>query len=172
MALIQDGNSSFYIKDVPPTKKTISQRIFGGLPAAAKTVFSTYSYVARLHLPKSAERDRRGCGERFIVEGLNIRRPVDWKAFLTNDENKKSFIHLLLEHWSSPSMMEEIVRRPIIFIEEGQAFKLACLDGVTSVEHLPEICSSYEEADVRMIIYIKYIQTTMYQDYQGQSKGF
>ena len=32
---------------------------------------------------------------------------------------------------------------------------------MTSVEHLPEICSSYEENDVRIIIYIKYIQTTM-----------
>ena len=58
-------------------------------------------------------------------------------------------------------MMEEIVRRRIIFIEGGQAFKLACLGGVTSVEHLPEICSSHEETDVRIIIYIKYIQTTM-----------
>ena len=43
----------------------------------------------------------------------------------------------------------------------GQAFKLACLGGVISVEHLPEICSSHEETDVRIIIYIKYIQTTM-----------
>ena len=144
-ALIQDGNSSFYMKDVPPTIKTISQRFFGSLPAAVETMYSTDSYVDRLHSPKSAERDRRGCGEQFIVEGLNIRRSVDWKDFLTNDENKKSFIHLLLVHWSSPSMMEEIVRRPIIFIEGGQAFKLACLGGVTSVEHLPEICSSHEK---------------------------
>ena len=126
------------MKDVPPTKKTISQRIFGSLPAAAETIFSKESYVDRLHSPKSAEQDRRGSGEKFIVEGLNILRPVDWKTFLTNFENKKSFIHLLLEYWSSPSMMEEIVRRPIIFIEGGQALKLACLDGVTSVEHLPE----------------------------------
>ena len=148
------------MKSVHPTKKTISQRIFGGLPAAAEIVFSTDSYVARLHLPKSAERDRRGSGERFIVEGLDIRRPVDWKAFLTNDENKKSFIHLLLEQWGSPSIMEESVRRPIIFIEGVQAFKLDCLDGVISVEHLPEICSGHEETDVRIIIYIKYNQTT------------
>ena len=43
----------------------------------------------------------------------------------------------------------------------GQAFKLACLGGVTSVEHLPEICSSHEDTDVRIIIYVKHIQTTM-----------
>ena len=89
-ALIQDGNCSFYMKDVPPTMKTRSQRIFGSLPAAAETSFSTDSYVDLLHSPKSAERDRRGCGEMFIVEGLN------WKSFLTNDKNKKSFIYLLL----------------------------------------------------------------------------
>ena len=149
------------MKDVPPTMKTISQRIFGSLPAAAETTFSTDSYVDRHYSPKSGDWDRRGCCEKFIVGGPNIRRSVDWKAFFTNDENKKSFIHLLLEHWSSPSIMEESVRRPIIFIEGGQAFKLACLDAVKSVEHLPEIYSSHEETDVRIIIYIKYIQTTM-----------
>ena len=153
--LIQDGNSSFYLKDVPPPMKTISQRIFGSLPAAAENMFSTDSYVDRLHSPKSAKRDRRAGGEKFIAEGLTIRRSVDWKAFLTNDENKKSFMHLLLEHWSSPSIMEESVRRRIILIELG------CLDGVTSVEHLPVICSSHEETDVRIIIYTKHTQTTM-----------
>ena len=70
-------------------------------------------------------------------------------------------------------MMEEFVRRPIIFIEGGQAFKLACHGGVTSVEHQPEICSSHEETDLRIIIYIKYIQTTMshIKDHQDHSKG-
>ena len=76
-ALIQDGNSSFYMTDVPRTMKTISRRIFGCLPGAAETSFSTDSYVDRLHSPKSAERDRRGCDEKFIVEGMNFHRPVD-----------------------------------------------------------------------------------------------
>ena len=43
----------------------------------------------------------------------------------------------------------------------SKGVRLACLDGVTSVEHVPEICSSHEETDVRIIIYITYIQTTM-----------
>ena len=79
--------------------QTISQRIFGSLPAAAETIFSTDSCVDRLHSPKSA--------------------------------------------------------------------------GVTSVEHQPEICSSHEETDVRIIIYIKYIQTTMshIKDHQDHRKG-
>ena len=116
----------------------------------------------RLHSPKSAERDRRGCGERYIVNGLNVRRPADWKGFLSNDDNKKSLIHLLLEHWSSPEMMEEIHRRPIIFIEAGQAFRIAVEGGVISKTLLPDLCSQLEETDVRVIIYINHIQNTMH----------
>ena len=51
-ALVQDGNSSFYMKDVPPVMKMISHRIFGSLPAATEQHFSTDSYVDRLHSPK------------------------------------------------------------------------------------------------------------------------
>ena len=160
-ALIQDGNSSFYMSDVPRTMKAISERTFKSLPAAVETVFSTDTYIDRLYSPKSAERDRRGCGEHFIVSGLNVHRPADWKGFLTNDENKKAFIHLLLDHWSSHDMMENIIRRPVIFIEAGQAFKIECNAGVVSKELLPEICSKHEETDVRVIIYLQYIQTEM-----------
>lgn len=118
-ALIQDGNSSFYMRDVPQTMKSISELIFKSLPAAAETVFSTDTYLDRLHSPKSAERDRRGCGERFMVNGLSLHRPTDWNGFLTNDENKKALIHLLLDHWSSQDMIEDIIRRPVIFVEAG-----------------------------------------------------
>ncbi len=140
------------MRDVPRTMKTISKRIFKSLPAAAETVFSADTYLDCLHSPKSAERDRRGCGECFMVNGLNMHRPTDWNGFLTNDENKKVLIHLLLDHWSSRDMMEEILRRPVIFIEAGQAFKIGCNAGVISQELLPEICSKHEETDVRVII--------------------
>ena len=160
-ALIQDGNSSFYMSEVPRTMKAISERTFKSLPAAAETVFSTDTYLDRLKSPKSAERDRRGCGECFIVKGLNVHRPADWKGFLTNDENKKSFIHLLLNHWSSQDMMEDIIQRPVIFIEAGKAFKIECKAGEMSKELLPEVCSNHEETDVRVIIYLHYIQTKM-----------
>ncbi|KAL7404873.1 hypothetical protein ABVT39_020258 [Epinephelus coioides] len=111
------SHSSFYRRDVPQTMKTISEHTFKSLPAAAETVFSTDTYVDRVYSPKSVETDRRGCGERFMVSGLNVHRPAGWNGFLTNDENKKAFTHLLLNHWSSPDMMEDILRRPVIFIE-------------------------------------------------------
>ena len=104
-------------------KMETPEHTFKSLPAAAETAFSTDTYIGRLYSPKSAERDRRGCGKRFIVNGLNVHRPTDWKGFLTDDENKKALIHLLLDHWSSHDMMEDIIRRPVIFIEAGQSFQ-------------------------------------------------
>ena len=55
--LIVDGNATLYMNNVPQTMKTISERIFKSLPAAAETVFNTDSCVDRLHPPKSAERE-------------------------------------------------------------------------------------------------------------------
>jgi len=49
-------------------------------------------------------------------------------------------------------MMEEILRRPVIFIEAGKAFKIESHAGVMSKELVPEICSNHEETDVRLII--------------------
>ena len=40
--LVQDGNSSFCMKDVLPTMKRPSRRIFGSLPAAADAITSLY----------------------------------------------------------------------------------------------------------------------------------
>ena len=160
-ALIQDGNSSFYMSNVPPTMKTISERIFASLPKAAVVIFSTDTYVDRLRSPKSAERNSRGCGDCYIVEGINVRRPPDWNNFLLNDENKRSFIHLLRLHWGSSDMANEISQRTIIFIENGQAYNISSHDGHTSTMLLPEIDSNLEETDTRIVLYIKYIEKSM-----------
>ena len=157
-AQIQDRNSSFYMCDVPQTMKTISECTYKSLPTADGTVFSTDTY---LHSPKSAERDCRGCGECFMVNGLNIYQPTHWNCFLSNDENKKALIHLLLDHWSSQDMLEDILQGPVNFVEAGQAFKIQCNARVMSKELLPEICSKHEETNVRVIIYMQYIQTKM-----------
>ncbi|CAJ1079900.1 hypothetical protein XNOV1_A042672 [Xyrichtys novacula] len=61
--LVVDGNATFYMSNVPQTVKTISERIIKSQRPEAEMVFSTDTYVDRLHSPKSAERDH--CGERF-----------------------------------------------------------------------------------------------------------
>ncbi|KAL2095547.1 hypothetical protein ACEWY4_007695 [Coilia grayii] len=80
---------------------------------------------------------------------------------ITRSEEQKALVHLLLNHWSSQDMMENVLQRPVIFIEAGQAYRIECNDGVMSKELLPEICSKHEETDVRVIIYMQYITTKM-----------
>ncbi|CAJ1061367.1 hypothetical protein XNOV1_A031607 [Xyrichtys novacula] len=160
-AASQCGLCHFLHEQCAPDSENHFRMYHQNQPPAAETVFSTDTYVDRLHSPKSAERDRRGCDEQYIVNGLNVPRPADWKGFLSNDDNKKSLIHLLLEHWSSTEMLEVIQQRSIIFIEAGQAYRIKVEDGVVSKALLPDLCSKHEETDVRVIIYINHIQNTL-----------
>ena len=53
------------------------------------------------------------------------------------------------------------MKKTLAFIEGGQAYKLTVSAGDTLKEHLPDICCNHEEADVRIIIYIQYIQNKL-----------
>ena len=48
---------------------------------------------------KEAERRRRDFGDKLVLQGKMTKRPSDWKAFMTNDENKQQLIKLLLRVW-------------------------------------------------------------------------
>jgi len=39
---------------------------------------------------KNLERKRRGVADKLIVKGPSTRKPKDWKAFLQNEDNKKT----------------------------------------------------------------------------------
>lgn len=39
---------------------------------------------------KGMECQRRGGGEKLIVQGKFTKKPADWKVFLSNDDNKKN----------------------------------------------------------------------------------
>ena len=60
-------------------------------------VFSTDSYHA--DSIKAQERLRRGFSQRYIIEGQATRKPVDFKLFLANEENKLQLCQLLLCVW-------------------------------------------------------------------------
>jgi len=62
-------------------------------------MFSTDMYA-----PSSitvTERQRRGVGDKLIVSGGEMKRPKDWKVFLSNDDNKVQLVKVLLDTWSS-----------------------------------------------------------------------
>ena len=40
-------------------------------------------------------------GDKLIVSGDEMKRPKDWKVFLSNDDNKAQLVKVLLDTWSS-----------------------------------------------------------------------
>ena len=43
---------------------------------------------------QAMECSRRGCGEKYIIQDKETRKPVDWKAILSNDSKKQQFIRV------------------------------------------------------------------------------
>ena len=100
--LIVDGNTIFHcLTELPDTFKGICEKIFKAIPNTSDVVFSTDTY--QRGSIKAMERQRRGTGERLLIKSANMRRPADWKEFLSNDENKERLIELLLDVWSDES---------------------------------------------------------------------
>ena len=149
--VIGDGNQSFYMKDVPARMIQISEKVLKAQPMGSNMTDSYHPGSI-----KSAERKRRGCGDKYIVQGELTKHPQDWPAFRTNGENKEQLIHLLAQTWSSETCAEEIHSRPLIFIEDGKASFFSSDGKTTTVTRVPEIDSSQAATDNRIILYLKY----------------
>ena len=88
---IQDGNALFHVmKNLPPTFGEKCLQVLDQMTAKQHFVFSTDSY--NRDSIKAHERLRRGFTEKYINDGLNTRKPCDFKAFLANEENKATVI--------------------------------------------------------------------------------
>jgi len=97
---IQDGNALFRaLTNLPTTFGAICLQVLDQMVAKTTFVFSTDSYHA--DSIKAQERLRRGFSQRYIIEGQATRKPVDFKLFLANEENKLQLCQLLLRVWDA-----------------------------------------------------------------------
>ena len=150
--LIADGNAMFYMKDVPSNFKQISCKLFDSLPKAYDVLFSTDSYQD--NSIKEHERLRRGCGEKLIIKGELTKRPSEWKVFLSSSANKKQFISIISNVWSSNILADKLTDRKLFMIEDGYAHCISSDDGnVTECTDIPELASTQEETDTRVVLY-------------------
>ena len=115
---------------------------------------SSAQHMYKPDFGKSSERTRRGCAEKMVIKGGKTRpkRPSDWKQFLTNDENKKQLIQVLLDVWSKHDMAKSRAKRlygnKMIFIKEGEAQLLTSQNGrETLCSEIPSLNSTQEETD-------------------------
>ena len=122
----QDGNALFHtLNNLPPT--------FGGICLQILTIWQQNRTSFFLQIPitktslKSQERVRRGCREQFILKGSVTRKTKDFKAFLTNDENKREFCEVLLQVWSSSAAVSRLERcTDAGIIVDGIAHRILC----------------------------------------------
>ena len=123
---IQDGNALFpTLNNLPPKFGGICLQILDHMTAKQNFIFSTDSY--HQDSIKSQERVRRGCREQFILQESATRKPKDFKAFLTNDENKRQLCEVLLQVWSSSAAASGLERcTDVVIIVDGIAHRLLC----------------------------------------------
>ena len=111
--LIMDGNSIYHMmKEIPDTFKGASEKVFKMIPGSCDIVFSTDMYTK--NSIKTMERARRGCGDEILVKGPSMKRPQNWKNFLSNTKNKEQFTDMILKVWSDDSFSALLKDRKVI----------------------------------------------------------
>ena len=107
---------------------------------------------------KSTERLRRGTSDPILIKGPSSKIPRNFQMFLTNDENKKRLIALICHEWSSDAYAGLLKNRELYFVNEHECTLMTSEDGLTTdVRPVPELYSSQEEADTRIILHLKYV---------------
>ena len=129
---IQDGNALFHtLKGLPPTFGEICLQILDQMISRRNFIFSTDSY--HIDSIKSQERLRRGCSQRYHVNGPATRKPTEFKLFLANDDNKRQLCQLLLNVWSSQAAASRLEKAgTALAVVEGKAYQLESVDNKVS----------------------------------------
>lgn len=83
----EDGSARFlYMRELPDDFRGLCLKLYDMKVKGSDVIFSINMY--QTNSVKSIERRRQGCGEVFILHREMTKSPSDWKAFLSNDENK------------------------------------------------------------------------------------
>ena len=99
-----DGNAFFYmIKSIQSTFQGVGEQIFTMIPKASVAIFSTDMY--RPDSVKLQVRLRRGVGHKKLVSGQNTKY---FKSFLSNDDNKRQLINMLLDVWTQDRFADKL----------------------------------------------------------------
>ena len=98
-----------------------------------------------------------------MTRGPSTKKPSNWMAFLTNEDNKKQFITLLSKEWAKDEYARRLEGRKVTVIREGAAFLLTSEDGMsTKKTELDSLNSFQEETDKRVILYYNHAENLGY----------
>lgn len=121
---IQDGMALMYVlTNLPPTFGEICLQMLEHMAHKKNFIFSTDCYES--DSIKAQERMRRGCSEKFIVDGPATRKPTDFKLFLANEQNKLQLCQLLLRVWGSKAAFPSLEKcGTAVVVVDGRAHQL------------------------------------------------
>ena len=107
---------------------------------------------------KGAERKRRAASGSQRIKIANQDQPVpkQWKKLLANSFNKQHFTKFLYETWCACGA-DEFNGVDVYLAHSEECHKLSCCRGTTVSEAIPELYTTQEEADTRMMLHAKYI---------------
>ena len=152
-----DGNSLLHaLVGVPSTLGELADTVFSSLPQASSIHFITDTY--KHNSIKNSERLRRGSSD---VNSCVLRGPAtkvtNWKLFLSNDENKTSLINFLQNEWEKDHYSSKLENKEVYFVNEERCVVITREnDGTTNSRPVPDLFSSHEEADTRIIFHCVY----------------
>ena len=120
---IQHGNALFHtLVNLLSTSGGICLQILDLMISKKSFIFSTDSCHQDFI---KTQRQQRGCVEQFILDGSSTRKPEDFKAFLTNNTDKKQLCEVLLKVWGSPAAVSRLQKcTNAVIIVEGLAHRL------------------------------------------------
>ncbi|GFS13310.1 hypothetical protein ElyMa_004881400 [Elysia marginata] len=145
------------LSTIPNTFGEIAESAFSPLPHTACVHFVTGTY--KEDSIKNCERLRRGSSAEnaYLLRGPSTTVPKHWKYFLSCNENKRCLIRLLLNDWESDKYATKLVNKKVFFVCEERC-TLLCSDSdeFTVSTPIPDLYSSQEEADTRIILHCQY----------------
>ena len=97
--------------------------------------FSTDSYNLF-----SIKTKKRGVGKKMLIKSGKMKKPIDWRKFISKDENKMQLIEIMLKVWSKDSFATHLQNRNITLIVKGTTYQLTSNDGINTIIRKIQLC--------------------------------
>ena len=138
------------LTEIPENYEDLTWKFMKALPrnyCRVDIVADTYQEMSI----KSAERNKRGCSEKIIIQSAKSKIPRNFNEFLKNGENKRRMISLMVNVLVENRLRAiEMLQCTKIFIStENSCMKLTEFEAIEE----DELASNQEEADTKLTLY-------------------
>ena len=152
-------------KDLPATFGTIPRfLLIKALAQKGNNIYLAFEKVVSPSI-KDCERDSRSGyqerGSQYQITGHNQRRPSNWPNALRSDQFKVAISSFLVSAWKDDSLAK-IFQGKCLYVNNGDiCYCFREKNGQVTRTLIPELTSSHEEADSKMIYHLTCLEETV-----------